>query len=178
MEVEKCIEIAQQFGFTTIVPLDVKTLEPRQDVRDMCAVNTCGMYGTNWSCPPNCGTVPECTQKMQKYSKGVLLQTVGDIEDSLDWEGMMEVKAVHNKAFVTFFDELFKTEKEFLALADGPCIRCAKCTCPDSPCRFPEKSFSSMEAFGLYVSGVCKSNGVPYNYGEGKMCYTGCVLFD
>ena len=100
MEVEKCIEIAQQFGFTTIVPLDVKTLEPRQDVRDMCAVNTCGMYGTNWSCPPNCGTVPECAQKMQKYSKGVLLQTVGDIEDSLDWEGMMEVKAVHNKAFV------------------------------------------------------------------------------
>ena len=144
----------------------------------MCEVNTCGAYNARWSCPPGCGSVEECDAVMHRYAKGILVQTVGDIEDSLDWEGIMEVKSVHDKRFLKGTEQLKKELDEVLPLGDGACTRCKKCTYPDEPCRFPELASSSMEAFGLFVSDVCKKNGVLYNYGPGKMCYTGCYLFE
>ena len=178
MEQEKLIEIAKSVGFETVVPLDVSTLEALTDVRDMCAVNTCGMYGKCWSCPPGCGEIEECNAKMKSYSKGILVQTVGDIEDSMDFEGIMEVTKCHGERFIECVDKLREVLDDMLPLGAGGCKRCAVCTYPDEPCRFPDKAASSMEAFGLYVSDVCKKNGVAYNYGPEKMCYSGCFLYN
>lgn len=178
METEKILKKALEMGFTTATSLDVNTLKVLPDVRKMCEVNTCGMYGKVWSCPPGCGELDECEQLIRLYKKGILVQTVGDIEDSLDWEGMMDVKKAHNKTYLAFLDWFREEYPECLPLADGTCVRCEKCTYPDSPCRFPGQSMASMEAFGLYVAGVCKDNNVAYNYGEGKMCYTGCFLYN
>ncbi len=178
MEKEKLLEIAKECEFETVAELDVTTLVAMPEVRDMCAVNTCGMYGKRWSCPPGCGEISECEEKMKKYTHGIIVQTVGDIEDSLDFEGIVEVKELHDKRFNKCADALKEVCPDLLILGDGGCQRCEKCTYPDAPCRFPEKANSSMEAFGLYVSDVCKKNNVAYNYGPNKMCYTGCYLYN
>lgn len=178
MKKEKLLSIAKECGFETVAELDVSTLEALPDVREMCAVNTCGMYGAKWSCPPGCGDIEECGAKMKRYGKGILVQTVGDIEDSLDFEGIMEVKENHDARYKECAGKLREVLSDMLPLADGACTICAKCTYPDEPCRFPDRSFSSMEAFGLYVAAVCKKNGVEYNYGPGKMCYSGCFLYN
>jgi hypothetical protein len=34
-----------------------------------------------------------------------------------------------------------------------------------------------MEACGLFVSQVCRDNGVAYYYGDDKIAYTCCVLY-
>lgn len=175
---EKLLEIAKGYGFETAVPLDVTTLKAMPEVRDMCAVNTCGMYGKRWSCPPGCGQISECEAKMKKYSHGILVQTVGEIEDSLDFEGIMMVKEEHDKRFNACADALRNELDDMLILGDGGCQKCKECTYPDSPCRFPQKANSSMEAFGLLVNDVCKKNNVAYNYGPEKMCYTGCFLYN
>ena len=175
---EKLMELLKGCGFETVAELDINTLKALPEVRQMCEVNTCGAYNVRWSCPPGCGSIEECEEKMHRYSKGILVQTVGDIEDTLDWEGIMEVKEVHDQRFLKGTD-LMRTElEEILPLGDGACTRCKKCTYPDEPCRFPDLASSSMEAFGLFVSDVCKKNGIKYNYGNGKMCYTGCYLFN
>ena len=175
---EKYIEALKDCGFETVVELDVTTLKALPEVRQMCEVNTCGAYDKRWSCPPGCGSIEECDARMKQYSRGILVQTVGDIEDSLDWEGIMEVKAVHDKRFISGTEALKERIADILPLGDGFCSRCKECTYPDAPCRFPELASSSMEAFGLYVADVCKKNGAAYNYGTGKMCYTGCYLFN
>ena len=36
---------------------------------------------------------------------------------------------------------------------------------------------SSMEAYGLFVTRVCKDNGIPYHYGPKTITYTACVLY-
>ena len=174
--VDKLIQALKECGFQTITELDVSTLEALPEVREMCEVNTCGQFGKKWSCPPGCGSVEECGARMKQYEKGILVQTVGDIEDSLDWEGIMEVKEVHDRRFQKGTEILKELLPDLLPLGDGACTRCKECTYPDAPCRFPELQSSSMEAFGLFVSDVCKKNGVDYNYGPGKMCYTGCYL--
>ena len=176
MDYEKLAELAKRCGFTAWVPLDVSTLEVKQAVRDMCADNTCGAYDKRWSCPPGCGTLEECAARLKKYSRGILVQTCGDVEDGFDFEAMMEIEADHKAHLQEMYATLRATGEDVLALGAGCCTQCRECTYPDAPCRFPEKAVASMEAYGLLVLEVCKANGLKYYYGSDKMAYNSCFL--
>lgn len=168
--------LAEDAGFTAWAPLDVSAVTLKQEVRDMCAANTCGMYGKRWSCPPGCGTLEECNQRMKAFSQGILVQTVGDVEDSFDFEAMAQAETEHKARFARMHEALRAQCGKVLAIGSGCCTVCAQCTYPEKPCRFPEKMVSSMEAYGMLVLEVCKSNGLQYYYGSGKIAYTGCFL--
>ena len=176
MHDEQLAACAQAVGFTHWAKLDVDTIVLRQEVRDMCAANTCGKYDKCWSCPPGCGSLEECREKLRGMTRGILVQTVGDVEDSFDLEGMAEVEAVHRERFARMYEMLRVSGGPVLALGAGCCTQCRECTYPQAPCRFPEKMISSMEAFGMLVLEVCKANGLSYYYGSDKMAYTGCFL--
>ena len=121
MTYEKLAAIAEESGFTAWAPLDVSTIELMTDVRDMCAVNTCGMYGKRWSCPPGCGTLEECAQRLKGFERGILVQTYGDIEDGFDFEAMMEIEAEHKEHFTEMYEALRDTGAEVLAIGAGCC---------------------------------------------------------
>ena len=176
MTYEQLAEMAKEAGFSAWAPLDAANIELKTEVRDMCAVNSCGQYGKRWSCPPGCGTLEECAQRMQGYPRGILVQTYGDIEDGFDFEAMMEIEAEHKEHFLEMYDALREAGASVLALSAGCCTQCAKCTYPDEPCRFPDKCVASMEAYGILVLEVCKKSGLQYYYGADKMAYNSCFL--
>lgn len=171
-------ETALQCGFSVAAPLDPATLKFLPEVREMCSADRCRSYGRSWSCPPACGTLEEWRERASHYQCGTLLQTVGDREDSYDIEAMMDVSRKNEENFDRLTEKLRASGADFLALSAGTCRRCGKCTYPDAPCRFPEKLYPSMEAAGLFVSQVCTDNGVRYNYGDRKIAYTCCVLWN
>ena len=138
LNMEALANLAAEAGFTHSAPLDVSTLELRDEVRAMCSANTCRAYGKNWSCPPACGELEDLRQRFARYSRGILVQTVGEVEDSMDFEGMMEAEAAHKEHFMTLYDRLLETWPGLLALGAGTCTRCRECTYPDAPCRFPD----------------------------------------
>lgn len=175
---ELLVRLAKETGFTYAAPLDVSTLEFLPSVRDMCAADRCHSYNKNWACPPASGTLEEMREKVKAYSKGLLVQTVGELEDNYDWEGMQQAAAGHAEHFVKLHDLLLKEYPGLLAMSAGTCTRCAKCTYPDNPCRFPDKLTYSMESSGLFVSKVCTDNNLQYNYGENKVTYTSCFLLE
>ena len=168
--------IAGEAGFTAWAPLDPASIECRAEVREMCVQNTCGQYGRRWSCPPGCGTLGECASRLGEYTQGILVQTVGELEDAFDGEAMMEAEARHKEHVRTMLAALRQRTGHVLPLGAGCCTRCAVCSCPDAPCRFPEEAVSSMEAYGMLVLQVCKDSGLPYYYGSQKIAYTGCFL--
>ena len=176
MTYEQLSTLARESGFSAWASLDVSTIQLKPEVRDMCASNSCGQYGKRWSCPPGCGTLEECSQNIQKFDHGILVQTYGDIEDGFDFETMMEIEADHKEHFSRMYDALRSIGIPVLALGAGCCTQCAKCTYPNEKCRFPEKMISSMEAYGMVVLEVCKANGLQYYYGPTKMAYTSCFL--
>ena len=176
MTYEQLSQIAEEVGFSVWAPLDVSTIELKPEVRDMCAVNSCGQYGKCWSCPPACGTLEECAERIKVCTYGILVQTCGDIEDGFDFEAMMEIEADHKAHFTEMYETLQNAGLNALAIGAGCCTACTKCTYPDAPCRFPEKQISSMEAYGMLVLEVCKANGLTYYYGTDKMAYTSCFL--
>ena len=163
-------------GFSYYSPLDVSKLEFLQEVRDMCNADKCRSYNTNWACPPACASLGELREKVKLYSGGVLVQTVGDLEDSYDWEGIMNAGKLHKENFGRMQKALASLNQPVFAMGAGACMICEKCTYPDAPCRFPDKVSASMEACGLFVSKVCTDNNLKYNYGPDKIAFTSCFL--
>ena len=172
------VKKALEQGFTVAKVLDCSTLNPMIEVRQMCASDKCQKYGKNWACPPGCGTLEECTKDIKSYNQGIIVQTVGEIEDSFDFEGMADIEEKHRNNFKEFLEELNKEFSRILPLGAGCCNQCIECSYPNKECRFPKKAMSSMEAFGLLVSQVCSDNNTPYYYGTGTLAFTGCYLFD
>ena len=173
---EKLAKMAEECGFNGYAPLEMKTIIKHPEVRDSCAKNACHAYDTSWSCPPACGSVDECYDEMMSFDYGILIQTHGELEDAMDYESMMEIAEEHAE-HVRAFVEKAKAYQPGCLVLGGVCSLCKKCTYPDAPCRFPDKRFSSMEAYGMFVSEVCKKNELQYYYGPNTLAYCSCAFF-
>ncbi|MDR2648256.1 MAG: DUF2284 domain-containing protein [Clostridiales bacterium] len=175
-DTESLVREAIESGFSHAGELNVKSLIFMPEVRDMCSSGRCGQYNKNWRCPPGCGSVEEAAERAARYSYGVIVQTTGRMEDDFDYETMRETGDKHKKNFAALIDRLKTRYPEMLPMGAGTCDICETCAYPATPCRFPDRSISSMEAYGLWVSKVCQMSGIPYNYGKLTLTYTSCYL--
>ena len=173
---ETIVQDALDMGFTHAGLVDVTTLEAREEVRDMCAVDKCHGYDRNWSCPPGCGSVAECDAEMQSYDWGVLVQVTMEMEDEMDYEAWVDAAQELRDRNVELNEKLREKYDEVLGLGGAGCDICKTCTYPDEPCRFPKKRMSGMEGYGLVVADVCRDNGLLYFYGKDTITYTGMFL--
>lgn len=173
---ETWITLARELGFSEAAVLNPATLQPRQDVRDMCRANTCRAYGKNWTCPPYCGTLAQCEEKLHSYSHGILVQTVGQLAKTIDTRAMREAEKQHCARFLALCGRVREVYPNALCLGAGGCRVCPQCAHPE-PCRFPDRAYPSMEGYGLFVTQVCKDNGFSYHHGEKTVTYTSCLLF-
>ena len=175
MHYKELEKLALDSGFTHAVPLDTTTISLKQEVRDMCK-NGCQQYARRWSCPPGCGSLNELREMICHYKKGILVQTVTELEDEFDWDGMIKAQNRHQEHFHLFLEKLCAFNPEFLPLGTGCCMICKTCSYPDAPCRFPQKRISSMEACGMVALEVCRQNHLKYYYGPNTIAYVACVL--
>jgi predicted metal-binding protein len=170
--------MARAAGFDAAGALDCSTIILRPEVRGACEINRCGRYGKSWSCPPACGTLDECAGRIRRYTKGLIVQTVGKLEDEFDGEGMMEAGHRHARNFRALSGELRKMYPGMLPLGTESCSACDQCTHPDAPCRNPAGPSVPMEAYGMMVGDVCRANGMDYYHGKGTLTFTGCFLLE
>lgn len=147
--------------------------------RDICATNSCGGYGRYWVCPPDNGDIEELMEKVRSYPHAILYQTVGQIEDSYDFEGMTEVGQDHKR----LSQKIRRTIKplmdvDYLHLSSGGCSLCVKCAkLTNEPCRHPEEALSSMEGYGIDVYNTTRDTDLKYINGQNTVTYFGIVLF-
>ena len=173
---EELIRLALEIGFSHAAALDASRLRALPEVREMCASDRCRRYGKSWSCPPACGTIEACEARMRGYSGGVLVQTTAQLEDDFDMESMNAAQEKHKQNFFHLARQARMLYPDCLPLTAGSCSICRSCTYPEKPCRFPNRMLSSMEAYGLLVSEVCRDAGLPYYYGPGTLTYSACIL--
>jgi predicted metal-binding protein len=176
-DINKIIQDALDIGFSVAIPLNVSEIKLLPVVRDMCAENKCGRYGKNWTCPPACGTLEDCAADIRSFKHGIIAETIGDLEDSFDFDGIREVSKKHNALLKAFAEKLRSEYPDVLVLGAGGCTVCKECAYPE-PCRHPDQAHSSMEAYGMMVNDVCKSNGAPYYPGPNKQAFFSCFFVD
>lgn len=163
-------------GFYEYGLVDVGDIRFSQEVRKMCEANTCQKYGKTWACPPAVGTVEECAERIRAYEKMLVLTGKYDLEDSFDFEGMVESAKAFSRS-CRMFDEALKPYLErYLMFSNEGCDLCETCTYPDAPCRFPERAHGSLEANGIFVNELAKSAQVKYNNGPDTVTYFGALL--
>jgi predicted metal-binding protein len=144
--------------------------------RDMCKANLCGRYGRCYTCPPDVGEITELINKLKGYKYALVYQTVGELEDSYDVEGMQEAAKNHAQLVIKIRS---KFKEGTLHLGAGGCPLCERCAkIVNEPCRHPEEAIASLEAHGVNVSELARVSGMKYINGQNTVTYFGAMLFN
>lgn len=171
------LAIAKQIGFEHISELNTASLNPSPDVRKMCRADICQHYGHSWSCPPACGQLETLRKRMLSFEHGILVQSVGYMDDEFDIDTIAQTESLQKFRFDKLVRQAKHIHPALFAMACGTCTRCKRCTYPDRPCRYPDRLYPSMEACGLMVKDVCDASGLQYCYGQNTIAFTSCILF-
>ena len=144
--------------------------------REICRTGGCGAYGRCWVCPPYIGEIHDLMEKVRAFPKALWYQSVGEIEDSFDFEGMMAAGRAHAQLSQRIQGTL--PPGEYLHLSCGGCHLCDKCAAQEGqPCRFPEKALHPVEGYGVDVYQTTKETELKYINGQNTVTYFGMVLF-
>ena len=177
--VETIIKLALESGVKAAQYLPGSAVVTDPVFRKICAGNACGKYGRCYMCPPFIGPIDELIDKVKQYSHAVLYQTVGTLENSFDYESMMEAGYNHNLCSQRLRKKLEGLLPGHLHLTGGGCHLCERCAqLEDAPCRHPEEALTSLEGYGIDVYRTSKATDLKYINGENTVTYFGIVLFD
>lgn len=148
-----------------------------KEARDLCKQNTCGKYGTSWTCPPAVGSFEECKAKCLQYKQALLFSTVTSVKDAYDFEGWEKAQINHEK-ITESLAQIFKTHiEEHLILSTSKCLHCQSCTYPKAPCNHPDRMYPSVESYGVLVMEQAKLCNIHYINGENTVTYFSLIFF-
>lgn len=147
--------------------------------RDVCATNACGNYGRCWMCPPDVGGIDEMMAEARSYDIALVYQTVDSLEDSFDFEGMMDAAARSSRLSQKLTGILREGSfPHWLQLGAGGCHVCEVCAKrTNKPCRHPDLALASLETYGVDVSKLAEAAGMKYINGQNTVTFFGAVLF-
>ena len=175
---EQLINLALEAGAAKAEIISVDQIETSAEFREACRQNMCGVWGKCWMCPPDVGEIETLMAEIRQYKQALWYQTIGELEDSFDIEGMGEAKKKHIRMTYQVEDLAKPLIGKHLHLSCGGCGLCERCSRVDNePCRFPEKAMPSLEAYGVNVSKMAASAGMRYINGVNTVTYFGAVFF-
>ncbi len=160
-----------------IVPVSGVHFDPA--FRELCVSNACGNYGRCWMCPPDAGDIHDLIAQAKTYEKALVYQTIGTLEDSYDFEGMMEAADLHNQLAQEINAALAPLPfGKMLHLGAGGCHVCPTCAKKtNEPCRFPDKAMASLETYGVAVSELATQAQMKYINGQDTVTYFGAIFY-
>ncbi|MDD3233558.1 MAG: DUF2284 domain-containing protein, partial [Candidatus Methanomethylophilus sp.] len=145
--------------------------------RNLCKQNICGCYDTNWGCPPGVGSVGDVRRMLGQYKKAAVLYKRTEIDHN-DKAGLKKLSDEHQNLLRAFNCLLRDSGYNSMALADGGCNYCIKCTYPDSSCRFPKQRVCSVSGCGLEMMAYLETFGIPFAFEDGAVTLYGLILFN
>ena len=177
-EAELCA-LCVEAGASNAAAIPVAEIPFDPELRKACEQNLCGAYGKNWTCPPACGDIHELIDRAKGYDRILVFQTIGTLEDSFDYEGMMAASEKHAEVTKKVGELVCgRLKGDLLRLSAGGCRLCDTCAkADDEPCRHPDEAISSLEAYGMFVSGLAGQCGMNYINGQNTVTYFGGVLY-
>lgn len=176
---EDLVSSSLENGATKAQVIAADQIKTDKIFRDICLSNACGMCGKCYMCPPDVGEIDVLMAEIKNYDLALVYQTITELEDSFDFEGMVEAKKktypLAQKLRTVFRDMGISKVLHLGAGGCGVCKTCAKQT--GEPCRFPELALPSLEAYGVNVSLLAKAADMKYINGQNTVTYFGAVLF-
>ena len=173
-------DTAVSLGAYKAAVIPVSLVETDVYFRTLCEKNVCGNYGKNHMCPPDAGEINELIGILRSFQYILVYQSVGQLEDSYDFEGMADAAKKHRALMLKINEACDGIDfARRLYLGAGGCTLCEVCAKrTNEPCRNPKKATPSLEAYGVNVSRLAAAAGMKYINGQNTVTYFGAVLFD
>ena len=176
MDEKRLLDTALEMGFANAALMDTAELVFIPAFRPLCEENLCGKYGVNYACPPDCGTVEEMRQKVLRWRRALVMQTMWDIEDPLNNEEIKPAKAQHNRMTRQLID---RAGAPGLMIGASGCSLCSPCAITEgAPCRFPGLRYSCMSAYCIFVKDMADRCGMDYECAPGITTFFSMYCFD
>lgn len=176
---DKLIATAREAGAFRAVIISADGIVLSEEFRTICQNNQCGKFGKCWVCPPELPDTAVVMETVRGYSHALWYQSVSQLEDSFDVEGMFA--AGRNHALLSQrLQELAKPilPENFLHLTCGGCHLCETCAKVEGkPCRMPHKALPSLEGYCVDVYNTTKDTPLKYINGQNTVTYFGMILF-
>ncbi len=171
-------ELATSLGAFKASAISVDQISFDATLRKACEVNYCGNYGKNWMCPPDIGGIDDLIESAKRYKYALVFQTVSNLLDSFDVEGMEEALRKHREVTAKIGEALRQRGcGDMLELSAGGCTLCQPCAKrTGEPCRHPGQAVPSLEAYGMYVAKMASLCGMNYINGKNTVTYFGAFL--
>jgi predicted metal-binding protein len=171
------IEKIKKYGATRVEIIEVKDITFHPELRKSCEMNQCGAYKKNWTCPPHVGDIHDLISELSQYKRALVFQSVYEIEDSFDIEGMDEAQKKFQKLTNKIAQLFAGSNPPVKVLGAGGCRICEVCgAATNTPCKFPAVAYSSLEAYGILVSDLAKTCGMNYINGQNTVTYFGAIF--
>ena len=158
--------------------IEVRDIRFDPGFRAACEQNACGFFGACWMCPPDVGEIAALIARAQSFEHALVFQTVHEIADSFDIEGMQHAAKAHNHLIARLRRAAKKDEIDCWLLGAGACGGCKTCAKKTGePCRHPARAVVPLEAAGVDVVQLAERTGLPYINGKNTVTYFGVILF-
>lgn len=178
MDKEQLLQTILACGAAKAVSIPQSQIVMSAHFREICASNQCGGYNRCWMCPPDIGEIEPLMDLVRAYPFGILYQSISEIEDSFDIEGMFEASHTHAQLSQRIHQAIKPLLGEnFLHLSCGGCHLCEVCAKKTGEsCRQPDKALAGLEGYGIDVYNTTKGTELKYINGENTVTYFGMVL--
>ena len=176
---ERLIQTALDLGAAKAEVIDQGRIVLSADFFDICQSNACGRFNRCHTCPPDVADIDAVMATIRGYSRALVYQTISQLEDSFDWEGMQAASRNHTALSRRLRDAAadFLPENA-LHLTCGGCGYCEECTKERGlPCPFPEEAMASVESHGVDVYKTIQGTQLKYINGANTVTFFGMVLF-
>lgn len=176
---QKFINTAVSLGADKAAIIPGKGVVTSPEFRKACQANACGYYGRCWMCPPDVGSIHALIERVRGYSWALVYQSIHQLEDSLDIEGMQQASQRHGTVSRAIERALRPALPEgYLHLICGGCQFCDACAKRDGqPCRAPGEARASLESHGIDVYHTVEGTGLRYINGTDTVTYFSMILF-
>lgn len=176
---QEMIQLAVAEGFAAAAIVDTAKIQFDPSFRPYCAENLCGQYGTNYSCPPDCGSPEEMKQRILAHRKALVLESIWEVVDYSDVPAIKQAKKGHNAAELRTVQKLRQAGCEGLIVGSSGCALCTPCNqILGLPCKYPDLKYSCMSAYCIFVRALADECGMEYDCGPGLLGLFGMYVFD
>ena len=174
------IAMAMANGFTHAEVLPVQELIFDSSFRKYCEENKCGNFGTNYACPPYCGTPEQMKERVMSYAHALVMMSRFDVENALDPAQVIPTKKLHMERTSSLVREAagLPSCKDSMLISGSPCMLCGECCMKrDLPCPHPEERYSCVSAYCLDVTALAKACGMEISWELNQISYFSMFLF-
>ena len=174
------IAMAMDCAFTQAEVIPVQELVFDSSFRKYCEENKCGNFGTNYACPPYCGTPEQMKERVKVYAYALVMMSRFDVENALDPVQVIPTKNLHMERTFALARKAasLPAYKDSMLISGSPCMLCGECLMKkDIPCPHPEERYSCVSAYCLDVMALAKACGMEVSWELDQISYFSLFLF-